>query len=415
MNKYIRKCLLVYISMTIILCGMVGITYAITSTDADQYVTRSQYATDMQALQLELDEAEAGLLGKINRYRTTDIKFVTFDTPDKQYVPTNNFYTGRHMGGNYFPRQKVGTTSGSMYTWGIYDNMYYRGQNNHRTPLELHRLWNGNYFISPALGYKESISNDSATEYNAKVMCALPLEDLPGWYLVLGAHHQQYYYIGWDIALVKLDPKVPMPDSSQAADITRAWHTVRLKKDLWDYCGDNTTKLTTTESTQSCTYNIYTNMSWMGPLIPSSITSVTSSTTQTVTWKGVVDESTGDFILKFQQMYPVCPSNGGRVYRYSGANSMIGRFIPKDNVEYLMSSPGSSLIYAENGGNSILGVPEAQYIGTGQADDPAWEYEFVDCVNGIKYWHAMRKSSPTSLGTKYALTHRIHYSLPIVY
>ena len=66
MNKYIRKCLIVYVSLATILCGMVGVTYAITATDADQYVTRSQYAVDMAHLQNKLDEevhAETGQSG----------------------------------------------------------------------------------------------------------------------------------------------------------------------------------------------------------------------------------------------------------------------------------------------------------------------------------------------------------------
>ena len=61
MNKYIKKCLVIYSALALILVGMVGVTYAITATDADQYVTRSQYAVDMAHLQNKLDEQEAGL------------------------------------------------------------------------------------------------------------------------------------------------------------------------------------------------------------------------------------------------------------------------------------------------------------------------------------------------------------------
>ena len=34
MNKYIKKCLVIYSSLALILVGMVGVTYAITATDA---------------------------------------------------------------------------------------------------------------------------------------------------------------------------------------------------------------------------------------------------------------------------------------------------------------------------------------------------------------------------------------------
>ena len=62
-------------------------------------------------------------------------------------------------------------------------------------------------------------------------------------------------------------------------------------------------------------------------------------------------------------------------------------------------------------------IPAAYFIGTGIEGDVYWQYEFVDCENGIKYWHAYRppalaplstySDKPTSVG--------IHYSLPIVY
>lgn len=64
MNKYIKKCIIIYTSLALILMGMAGVTYAITATDADQYVTRSQYAVDMAHLQNKLDEQEAGLIDR---------------------------------------------------------------------------------------------------------------------------------------------------------------------------------------------------------------------------------------------------------------------------------------------------------------------------------------------------------------
>ena len=51
MNKYIKKCLIVYTSLALILVGMAGAAYAVTASDADKYVTRSQFATDMAYLQ----------------------------------------------------------------------------------------------------------------------------------------------------------------------------------------------------------------------------------------------------------------------------------------------------------------------------------------------------------------------------
>ena len=50
MNRCIKNSLIIYTVLATILCGMIGVTYAITATDADQYVTRSQYATDMSRL-----------------------------------------------------------------------------------------------------------------------------------------------------------------------------------------------------------------------------------------------------------------------------------------------------------------------------------------------------------------------------
>ncbi len=61
MNRHIKRYLVVYIALVLALVGITGVTYAITSTDADQYVTRSEYAVDMAHLQSKLESAEAGL------------------------------------------------------------------------------------------------------------------------------------------------------------------------------------------------------------------------------------------------------------------------------------------------------------------------------------------------------------------
>ena len=103
MNKYIKKYLVAYISLAVIMCGMVGAAYAITAADAYSYVTRSEYATDMSYLQSKLDETESTLMGQINRYRSTDVKFVTWDTPTK--YDTSAADGGYHNGGNYNVRK----------------------------------------------------------------------------------------------------------------------------------------------------------------------------------------------------------------------------------------------------------------------------------------------------------------------
>ena len=117
MNKYLKKCLVTYIALTVILCSMAGIAYAVTATDADSYVTRSQFSTDMTYLQTIIGEQEAALIGSINKYRSTDVKFVTFDTPTTQVTGTN-FESGKFTGGNYYPRTKFSSSSGNMYPFG---------------------------------------------------------------------------------------------------------------------------------------------------------------------------------------------------------------------------------------------------------------------------------------------------------
>ena len=83
MNRYVKKTLMIYITLALVLIGMASVSYAVTAADAYSYVTRSEYATKMSELQQMLDEKESSLMGLINKYRTTDIKFVTFDSPDK--------------------------------------------------------------------------------------------------------------------------------------------------------------------------------------------------------------------------------------------------------------------------------------------------------------------------------------------
>ena len=414
MNKYIKKCLIIYLALTIVLVGMAFASYAITTTEADQYVTRSEYATDINRLQMMLDEQEALIIGNINKYRSTDVKFVTFDTPDKEYLATGNINGGHHNGGNLFPRRKTSSGSQMARAYGLYSTIYRRGVENCYTDIAIYRLWNGNYFITPSLAGKEGLNDDTATEYRLKIMCALPVEDLPGWYLVMGVHQQDYYYAQWNFSLVKLDPKVPMPDNATLAAMNTGTHRLRLKKNLWDYCGDYTTKLTTSESSTNASTEYFSDAEWMDPLSPSYLDRTSSTGSISILWRGYVEEKTGDYILMFKDIAPVSAYFGKRIYRYGGANCFLNRFIPADNVEYMMCPTTNSLNYRENYANQVT-FPDSRYIGTGQADDPAWQYEFVDCVNGIKYWHGVRKATRVKLGSKSLSGFTYHYSLPIVY
>ena len=416
MNKYIRKCLIVYVSLAIILCGMVGVTYAITASDADQYVTRSQFATDMTNLQLQIDEKESSIMGDINRYRATDIKFSTFDTPDKTYNGSDSSYAhGYYNGGNWFPRKfKSGKT---QYGWGMYDSLYDKQQSNRRNNLMLYRLWNGNYFISQALSGKESLSNDSAVEYWVQSKCAVPLEDLPGWYVTLGYDYNNSSVARNWMALVKLDPTVPMPDNAGISAIQNGEHTIRFKKDLWQYNSDQTQSsraLTTTVQTYTVSTAYYQNQGYMGALIPAYLNNRTSGGTAGVTWKGWLDPDTGDYMVSFKGMSPCCNYHGDIVWRNDNANQLTTRFIPRDNVEYMMGPAGSVLQYDRRQAEYARWAPDPRFIGTGHVNDRGWTHEFVDCVNGIKYYHA--KYQPFINTDNVNSYNQIqHYSLPIVY
>ena len=213
MNKYIKKCLIVYTTLALVLIGMAGVSYAITATDANRYLTRSQFATDMNHLQILLDEKESGLMGQINKYRSTDVKFVTYDSPthynSAASLRDNDPYSaGYHTGGNYFP------------------------------------LWDGDYFIGKNLFYQDEASTNPNT-YEQCVNFAIPAENYPGWYMVLYIRNvdSRTMYRG---SLVKLDPNVPMPDSAGLQTMTNSELIFRLKKDLFIYTADNTSKITNT-------------------------------------------------------------------------------------------------------------------------------------------------------------------------
>ena len=418
MNNYIKKNLIIYLSLVLILFGMASASYAITATDADAYVTRSEYATKMSELQLMLDETESSLLGKINRYRSTDIKFVTFDSPDK-YCTNNDYGGGYHTGGNFMPRRKLDTSNS---TWGGYWGVYQYGNqqiantaNAQYKSYNLHRLWNGDYYICNGMTWRSS-TDTSVTDayyYIASSNCAIPVENLPGWYLVVLIMGERDTFTEAFFSLVKLDPTVPYISD---AEIRSKELVIRLKKDLWTYVSSKTVKITENKTTINKDLVTYHNQSYISPLSHSYYSNATTTTTNGVACSGWIDKETGDYMISYKNFPPTSPTNGNRVLKYnSGTDVMITRFIPVDNVEY-MGGPGCIHEYATGIAMTYPGyLPDARYIGTGQQNDPYYEYEFVDCVNGIKYWHAYKKPGNEKLGTGTPNIFGIHYSLPIVY
>ena len=409
MNKYIKKCLLVYVSMAIILCGMVGVTYAITATDADQYITRSQYAVDMAHLQNKLDEVEAGLMGSINRYRSTDVKFVTFDTPNKYYASTA-WSGGYYNGGNYGARPKL---AGATYCYtgvGIANtNANPLKQEGRYADYSLFRIYNGNYYITKNLHMNNRAS--SPVLHYQTLNYAVPVENFSGWYLIIRLNYHYGSYINSAVSLVKLDPN--------ATSVPSQYDTlqIRFKKDLFKYCGDSASRLTTTKRSSSFTSDYYRNNdnSPFGFRWRSDQTRFSYDTLYTDSW---VDEATGDYMMTLRGIRCcTVDSTGGLLnstYYYSGGTtSTLQILVPADNVEYISGNTIGRYALSETQTTTL--IPVAGYIGTGYGSDPCWQYEFVDCDNGIKFWHAYHAPeltqhsgySPVPVGT--------HYSLPIVY
>jgi hypothetical protein len=353
-------------------------------------------------------------MGNINRYRSTDIKFTTFDTPNKYKQSTN--YGGYHNGGNFFPRKVIGS-SGDHYMYGHYAKQYNRITSNRTNDLVIYRLWNGNYFISPSFAGKESRSDDSTTEYVGHAMCAVPVEDLPGWYFVMGYYRNRTDAASMTASLVKLDPNTPYPTNVEIQQIKSDTHTIRFKKDLWQYNSDKTEStyaFTTTPITSSTGTAYNSNTVYLGPLVPLHLTNWTMSVSDTITWKGWLDPNTGDYMMTFQNMRPVHAYYDDPVYYHQGVAWLPCRFIPRDNVEYMMG-PSGYLMYGGSIKTSYSrSVPHARTIG--QPTDVyqiGWTYEFVDADNGIKYWHA--KYTPTKTDTINSYNMAVNYSLPIVY
>lgn len=411
MNKSLKKSLIIYTCLALVLTGMATVSYAITATDADAYLTRSEFAVDISTLQLKLDEAESGLFGKINKYRSSDVKFVTYDTPNK-YRTGNSAYAGLHNGGNWFLRPKT-YSSGNIYGYGPGDQYteYNKGYNK---TISIYRLYNGNYYITNGLSYNASMDAVS-TRYLGGVNFAVPVENLPGWYFVFMTYYQAANTVPYYASLIKLDPNVPYPaNTTESSKIQQTELILRLKKDLFVYSSPLIVKLTENVQSYSGTANYYSGNQYMNGLNRSWLSDQSTSTSRTIYFKGWLDSKTGDYMISIRNMRPSC-SVEGNFYQFvfdQGANNFISRFMPADNVEYVM---GSQWMYHHYGSSFAAMYPNPLHIGDGLVNDPYYEYEFVDCVNGIKYWHAYKKPSKVKLGTSQTSIDGAHYSLPIVY
>ena len=413
MNKYIRKCLIVYTSLALILVGMAGAAYAITATDADQYVTRSQYAVDMAHLQNKLDEAEAGLMGNINRYRSTDVKFVTWDTPNKYYSATNHINGGRHNGGNPVLRQRFTGSDSGYFTIGLTSGGGAPQKFGNYCDYSIYRLWNGNYYITKNL-FHNNMSSSPTMAYQT-VNYAVPIENFPGWYLEVRPFYTTQTYMNVMLAVIKLDHTSTTARPSLTDELL-----VRFKKDLFIYVGDNTVPLTTTKITQSSTCNFYRNQNTRSPFTNIHMSNATSSGTLGLTFASWLDPETGDYMMTVKGL-SVCYASSNTTYQndttlLANNNVTVCKIIPNDNVEYIMGG-GMGLGRYNNhaANNAVYNLPVPAFIGTGYGNDPYWQYEIVDGVNGIKYFHAYRPPASVQLGNSAPQGYGVHYSLPIVY
>ena len=412
MNKYIRKCLIVYVSLATILCGMVGVTYAITATDADQYVTRSQYAVDMAHLQNKLDEQEAGLMGNINKYRSTDVKFVTYDTPTNynSTSSSSNMYTGGyHNGGNYYPRKRF-NNSGTQYAWGLTNARSDLRTSGNYNYYFMSRLYNGNYYIGRA---KYTSGSDDSYCYYDGYKYALPIENLPGYYFVFTyLYHDNIARVFYSV--YKLDPSAPEVASST---ISSTALQLRFKKEFFISTADSQPLPTNTTKSSETSVNVsYDDNNRWSPTLGfryEDNSARTGSVTQYVTkW---LDPETGDYMATIRNVVPCQPGNNDRGYFIGTANFLACILLPSDNVEYMTGDFHGTPMTIDYNINLMQGYPDARYIGTGTGADAQWNYEFVDCVNGIKYWHAYNTPSKTPINGVNALGYRIHFSLPILY
>lgn len=407
MNNYIKKCLTIYITLALILIGMASISYAITATDADKYLTRSEYAVDIAHLQSMLEAQEAGLMEDINRYRKTDIKFVTYDTPDYQQISGGNAYEkGYYNGGNFFPRPRTSAATGShRWYWGrmdAWDNQPHAAHKN----LSIFRLWNGNYLLTTPMFYRTSTSTStSAIEFYSGVNFAVPIENFPGFYVVFYLERTTNSYACYRIAFTRLDWSVPYSKAPVIGDTMK----FRFKKDKFVYVSDTVTKLTTTEQKNT---NIATNV-FQNNAFNTAFTRTSRSDQSTVgismTCTGQVDPKTGDYLFTISGNHrPDTETSCFRTHELTSANFFFTRFIPSDNVEYVCAGNNYNESNANSG--SAYVVPSPIPVHNMLRD---YGYEFVDCENGIRYWHCWQKSKAEGSGLNRPL--RWHYSLPIVY
>ena len=407
MNKYIKKCLIVYTSLALILVGMAGAAYAITATDADQYVTRSQYAVDMAHLQNKLDEQEAGLMGSINRFRSTDVKFVTYDTPVN--YDSSGTYNGYHNGGNWFPRQKISGSTRTYYHTAPSETDNTKGQ---YANISMFRIYNGNYIIVPNYSYH----NGTVFTYST-VNYAIPCENLPGYYLEVripsSSNASQAI-----LSLVKLDPNVPY-GNPPTSEILAMDLIFRFKKEFFQYASkyaEQNYPITTTKQTSTSTYSYFANDPYNAPFRYCYRTDRSTSSSTSITIGKWLDPDTGDFMMSLKGFRPSVQSSSTYSLYIDSWNWTVCILLPKDNVEYLCGNM-TGYIFTTSDGYSF---PHPRGIG-GRATslgDQYWEYEFVDAPNGIKYWHAYRKPRNTEIpgttGIK-EMASGMHYCIPIVY
>ncbi len=412
MNKYIKKCLVVYSALALILVGMAGVTYAITATDADNYVTRSQYAVDMAYLQNKLDEQEAGLMGNINRYRSTDVKFVMYDYPEQP-----GFGNSKFNGGNYWLSPRANEGIARTLFRGVEGANNATGQQGKYRYVTLHRLWNGNYYISTDKIYSWTNSSGTVWYYGAGYNCAVPIENLPGYYLVIMFYGNQYNNLQTIVGMYKLDPNV---SSLTNAQIQAAYPLkIRFKKNLWTYAGTNFNDANWPLNVTGTWATYREEQGGISPLNNAYTTNITaSSNPDSITTRRYFDPDTGDYMVELtgiKEAYSYSNTSGGGstyVYHYATNSSYFISIIPNDNVEYLMygtSARNSNSIYSAV-------TPPNRTVTTGwNINDSMWSYEFVDCENGIKYFHGYKKSINNSSQIRTRGPFEWDYSLPIVY
>ena len=130
-----------------------------------------------------------------------------------------------------------------------------------------------------------------------------------------------------------------------------------------------------------------------------------------MTCTGQVDPETGDYLFTISGNHrPDTATAWYRTHELSSASFFFTRFIPADNVEYVCAGTNYNEYPASASGNTSYATPPVIHDANTPRD---YGYEFVDCVNGIKYWHCWQKSQAEGSGLTRPF--RWHYSLPIVY